>query len=171
VRFCDVFGCCSCSAARHEHRKTTAGTCDSEKPRQARAIPKNQGRHVRFRKNTAGACDSEKPWQARAIPKKHGRRVRYRLIRPSHTIYHSVRIARFTERKVKNRNSLSGNSFADIHLDELKAYLLENVKSSNTLFEDCIVLLMREAVITTRTITKASDLHTGGNIAYLCRMQ
>jgi hypothetical protein len=95
----------------------------------------------------------------------------YRLIRPSHTIYHSVRIARFTERKVKIRNSLSGNSFADIHLDELKAYLLENVKSSNTLFEDCIVLLMREAVITTRTITKASDLHTGGNIAYLCRMQ
>ena len=92
----------------------------------------------------------------------------YRLIRPSHTIYHSVRIARFTERKVKNRNSLSGNSFADIHLDELKAYLLENVNSSNTLSENCIVLLMREAAITTRTITKANDLHSGGIIAHLC---
>ena len=35
-----------------------------ETPRQARAIPKNHGRHVRFRKTTAGACDSEKPRQA-----------------------------------------------------------------------------------------------------------
>jgi hypothetical protein len=46
-------------------RKTTAGACDSEKPWQERAIPKNHGRHVRFRKTTAGACDSEKPRQAR----------------------------------------------------------------------------------------------------------
>jgi hypothetical protein len=46
----------------------------SEKPRQARAIPKKPNRHVRFRKNTAGTRDSEKPRQARAIPKNHGRR-------------------------------------------------------------------------------------------------
>ena len=38
-----------------------------EKPRQARAIPKKHGRNVRFRKTTAGTCDSEKPRQARAI--------------------------------------------------------------------------------------------------------
>ena len=36
-----------------------------EKPRQARAIPKNHDRRVRFRKTTAGTCDSEKPRQAR----------------------------------------------------------------------------------------------------------
>ena len=30
-----------------------------EKPRQARAIPKNHDRRVRFRKTMAGTCDSE----------------------------------------------------------------------------------------------------------------
>ena len=49
-----------------------------EKPRQARAIPKKHGRHLRFRKTMASACDSEKPRQARAIPKNHGRHVLFR---------------------------------------------------------------------------------------------
>jgi len=40
------------------------GTCDSEKPRQARAIPKTQDRHVRFRKTTTGTA-----WGTR---KSHG---------------------------------------------------------------------------------------------------
>ena len=58
--------------------KTTTGTCDSEKPRQARAILKNHDMHVRFRKTTTGTCDSEKPRQARVIPKNHDRHVRFR---------------------------------------------------------------------------------------------